>query len=313
MPKQEKMLKYQSTEGQEILFPVATVTGDKPGPHAVITAGLHGAEYPPIAAAIEFFRAVEPAEVSGTVTIVTVSNVRAFEGRTMFVTPVDGKNPNRLFPGREDGSYTERMVYYLFRDIISKGDLHLDLHCGDLIETLTPFAECCRGISEEVDQKSREIGLYYGVPHVITPRADLSKPYAGLNYENSQRHGIPAALLEIGEHGMLDRQSVEGHLYGIKNVLRHFGILAGKADEPRNIESFDGFDEVGVPERGIFYCDVQPGDYLKKDQIIGRVEDYFGNHLADVRSPSAGKIMYITHNPAMFEDDFVLDLAIHKE
>lgn len=311
MQKQEQLLRYYTKDGQEIVFPVATVTGARPGPHVVITAGIHGGEYPPIAAAIAFYRQVDPREVSGTVTLVTVCNMPAFAGRTPFVTPVDGKNPNRAFPGREDGSYTECMVYYLFRDIISRADYHLDLHCGDLIETLTPFGECCRGISEEIDQKSREIAAYYGVPHVITPKADLSKETAGLNYENSQRHGIPAALLEIGEHGILDRASVDGHLYGIQNVLRHFGVLAGQADEPKEVEYFSGFEEVCVPVRGIFYCDVFPGDYLKKGQPIGRVEDCFGNHLADVRAPADGKVMYITHNPAMIEDDFVLDMAVH--
>lgn len=313
MPKLTKMYVYQTRDGQEIRFPVATIQGAHSGPHAVITAGIHGGEYPPIAAAIRLFKQLDPEDISGTVTIVTVSNVSAFEERSMFVTPVDKKNPNRYFPGREDGSYTECMVYYLFRDFISRGDFHLDLHCGDLIESLTPFAEYCYGIDPDVDQKSKEIALYYGLPNVVGERCDLTKDFAGLNYENSARHGIPSALVEVGQHGQIDPEAVEAHLFGLKNVLRHFGVLAGTAEENDTCELFEGVAAVETSVPGIFYCSVKPGDYLEKGQSIGRLEDYFGTPLGEVYSPAAGKVLYITDNPAMIKDGFILDIATKCE
>lgn len=313
MPKFTKTHVYQADSGQEICFPVATVQGELPGPHAVITAGIHGGEYPPIAAAIQLFKQLDPREVSGTVTIITVSNVSAFEQRSMFVTPVDGKNPNRCFPGREDGSYTERMVYHLFRDFIAKGDLHIDLHCGDLIESLTPFSEYSYGIDPEVDQKSKDIAVYYGLPNVVGERCDLTKEYAGLNYENSARHGIPSALVEAGQHGKLDQTAIEMHLFGMKNVLRHFGVLSGTAQKNESYELFQGVAAAEVSRPGIFYCEVKPGDYLKKGQRIGRLEDYFGTVLEEVCSPATGKVLYITDNPSMIHDGFIMDIATNEE
>ena len=312
MAKTEKIYTYHAADGQEIRFPVAVVQGNRPGPHMVITAGLHGTEYPPIAAAVRLYQQLKPEEISGTVTIVTVSNVSAFEGRSMFVTPVDGKNPNRCFPGSETGSYTQCMVYYLFRDFISKGDFHLDLHCGDMIESLAPFAEYSWGISPEVDQKSKELAMYYGLPIVIGERSDLSKPAPGYNYDNSARHQIPSALAEVGMHGQLDQESVDVHLRGLKNVLRHVGILDGEAQENTDCEQFNAVVSVETPVRGIFYYAVQPGDRLVKDQLIGHVEDYFGNVLGEVRSPAEGRILYITDNPVMIEDNFVLDMATNQ-
>lgn len=310
MPKFQKIYEYDAGDGTLIQFPVATIAGDRPGRHAVITAGIHGGEYPPIAAAIRLFKETDPDDVCGTITIITVSNVRAFGDRSMFVTPLDGKNPNRLFPGRENGSYTERMVYYLFRDFISKGDIHMDAHCGDLIESLIPFAEYAYGINPMVDEQSKEIALYYGLPHVISEKCDLSKSYAGLNYENSARHGIPSALVEAGQHGQLDEEAIETHLFGMRNVLRHFDILSGEAVENDSVERFDGFEAIEAPAPGIFYCKVHPGEYLKRGQIVGYIEDYFGNLLAQVTSPADGKVMYITDNPAMIKDNFILDMAI---
>lgn len=309
MPKFTKMHVYQTRDGQEIRFPVATIQGTAPGPHAVITAGVHGGEYPPIAAAIQLFQQLKPEDVSGTVTIVTVSNMSAFEERSMFVTPVDGKNPNRFFPGREDGSYTECMVYYLFRDFIAKGDFHMDLHAGDLIESLAPFAEYSYGIDPDVDQKSKEIALYYGLPTVVGEQCDRNKPFAGFNYENSARHGIPSALVEAGQHGQLDQDAVEAHLFGMKNVLRHFGVLAGTAVENNTYELYNAVASVETSIPGIFYCSVKPGDYLEQGQSIGRLEDYFGAPLGEVYSPAAGKVLYMTDNPVMLKDGFILDIA----
>lgn len=313
MAKFTKMHVYPAEGGETIHIPAATVQGERPGPHAVITAGIHGGEYPPVAAAIQLYKQLDPAQVSGTVTIITVSNVSAFEHRSMFVTPVDGKNPNRCFPGREDGSYTERMVYYLFRDFISKGDLHIDAHCGDLIESLAPFAEYSWGVDPEVDRKSKEIAVYYGLPNVVGEPCDLTKEYAGLNYENSARHGIPSALVEAGQHGQLEQDAVETHLAGMKNVLRHFGVLDGEAWENDGYELFQGVTAVEAPVPGIFYCQVKPGDYLKKGQSIGRLEDYFGTALGEVFAPADGKVLYMTDNPAMIQDGFILDLATKEK
>ena len=98
MGKTTEILKFTTQDGEEIQFPVATVTGDQPGPHVVITAGIHGAEYPGIVSAIRIYQELEPKNVHGKVTVVTISSVKAYESRSMFVCPVDGKNPNRL-PG----------------------------------------------------------------------------------------------------------------------------------------------------------------------------------------------------------------------
>ena len=311
MKKHEEYLVYTAKDGREIRFPVVTIEGAAPGPHMVITAGIHGGEYPPTIAAIEFYKTCNPAEISGTITIVTVSNLPAFENRTMFVTPIDGKNPNHIFPGSPEGSYSENLVHYLFRDVISKADFHLDLHCGDIIETLTPFAEYAAGLGdEETERKSRELAYYYGLPYCVGTMYSADGPCSGQCYENSGRNHIASALAEVGSHGQLDRPSVETHLRGIKNVLRHFGMLTGEAFEPQGTEFFSGFEELFVPQKGIFYYDIQAGDRIVKGQKLGHLEDYFGHFLCDVTSPGDGLVIYITDNPSMFEDNFIGDMAV---
>ena len=95
MKKTTELLEFHTPENESVIFPVATVEGKSPGPHFVITAGIHGAEYPGIVSAIRIFNELDPEEIHGTVKIVTISSLKAFESRSMFICPVDGKSPNR--------------------------------------------------------------------------------------------------------------------------------------------------------------------------------------------------------------------------
>lgn len=162
MGKTTEILKFTTQDGEEIQFPVATVTGDQPGPHVVITAGIHGAEYPGIVSAIRIYQELEPKNVHGKVTVVTISSVKAYESRSMFVCPVDGKNPNRFFPGSQKGTYTEVMVNCLFENVISKGDYHLDIHGGDMVEKLEPFPFIIRVPARRLTKRAKNLRCITG-------------------------------------------------------------------------------------------------------------------------------------------------------
>ena len=104
MCKSTEIITYKTPDNQTIQFPVAKIKGRNPGPKILIAAGLHGCEYPGIVAAIRLFKSLEPSDVCGEITIVTLCSIAAFESRSFFVNPADGKNPNRVFPGLLNGS-----------------------------------------------------------------------------------------------------------------------------------------------------------------------------------------------------------------
>lgn len=198
-----------------------------------------------------------------------------------------------------------------FHDIISKGDYHIDLHCGDMTETLTPFCEFGTGYSAEVDRKSREIALYSGMPNLVessfrTGSGDLPE---GLGYMNSVRHGIPASIVEVGQMGRTDREYVEGHLFCIRNVLRRFGNLSGEAVPTADPAWFTTYDSVYAPAAGIFLRCVEAGEDIVCGQKIGVIEDYFGNPITEVTGHSAGRILYLTSSIAVQKDGFLLDIT----
>src|ERR1017187_4981609 len=92
-------------------IPVIVVNGARPGPVLALVAGSHGTEYASILALQKLAQAADPAELSGTLIIVPLINVPSFAQKVPHVNPVDGKNMNRFYPGRPDGTQTERVSW----------------------------------------------------------------------------------------------------------------------------------------------------------------------------------------------------------
>ena len=116
-------------DGPEIRIPITVVNGEKKGPVLALTAGIHGYEYPPILALQRLRRKLDPTKISGTVIMVHVVNMPSFLKRTIYYNPHDWKNQNRVFPGKIDGTMTERIAYQITNEVLKRCDYHLDLHC----------------------------------------------------------------------------------------------------------------------------------------------------------------------------------------
>src|SRR5581483_6583222 len=102
--------RFESSVLGELEVPYFDVRGEEDGPTLTVTAGVHGCEYSSIAAVGDVVRALEGQKLSGRVVAVPVVNTSAFSKRTPFVTPEDGKNLNRCFPGNPDGTYSEALA-----------------------------------------------------------------------------------------------------------------------------------------------------------------------------------------------------------
>jgi len=306
--KKTEWLKFSSDQ-EEIAFPLATIEGTKPGPTVTITAGIHGCEYPGIVSAIRLFKELTPETVAGKIQIVTISSLKAFESRSMFVCPVDGKNLNRVFPGDKDGSYTQVLAYHLFNDVILKGDYHLDLHGGDMVEALVPFSMYHKSGNDKIDQKSLEMAKYYGLKYIISRTWPDSRTNSGTTYDNASEHGIPGALVEAGSIGQLDEESVNLHMKGLYNVLRYLGCLEGEPVIPTDQTIYDEFVLVYTPKKGIFCTKVSVGDEVSKSQCVGTIEDYFGNQIEEILSPINGRVMCLTTSPAVKDNGLLMELG----
>src|SRR6266446_7717185 len=146
-------------EGTKI--PVAIIQGTKPGPVLALVAGSHGAEYASIIALEKLIEKIDPAEVTGTVILLPLVNIASFEQKVPHVNPVDHKSMNRFYPGKPDGTQTERASWLITREVVDKCDYLIDYHGGDLDENLRPYGYWSPTGQAKQDELSHQMVLAF--------------------------------------------------------------------------------------------------------------------------------------------------------
>ena len=183
---------------------VITVTGTRPGPVLFINAGVHGGEYPAVETVIRLGTRLDAAAIAGTVVLMPVLNLPAFWKRSMFVCPVDNVNPNRVFPGDPQGTYSEQMAHALLNEFIVHADAYIDLHGGDIPEALVPFSICRKG-NEPADIKAVELARVFGLPYLLTVDRPIQQAKGSSSFVAAAERGVPGVLAEAGGVGQLQR------------------------------------------------------------------------------------------------------------
>ena len=287
-------------------WPYTVVRGQEDGPRLALISGVHPAEYPAIEANIRFTRALDPDRLRGVVVSLPLIDVPAFLPRTPFVCPIDGKNPNRFFPGDPNGTFTDVMDDAIFRAVIAPADALVDLHGGDMVEALVPFSIYSVSGDERLDQASAAIGRAFGLPYLVANRPQPGG-IGGTTVQAAAAAGIPAIIAEAGGSGLLTEPETRLLVDGTGNVLRHLGMLAGEATpETATLIEIDRFTWLRSPAEGMWYPSVAVGEAVREGQVIGRIGNLFGDTLAEIIAPHDGDVLFITSAPAMPADGLII-------
>lgn len=164
--KQSGYLTVGQTAMGPVQIPVVIINGALPGPTLCITAGVHASEYPGIDAVLRTIVDLRPTDLSGTLIAVPVVNTPMFRARSAFVSPIDGLNLNRTFPGRPDGTISEVIAHVLLNEVVALADFHIDCHGGDLPEMLWPYAGYAITGNAAVDERGEAMARLYS-PRIV--------------------------------------------------------------------------------------------------------------------------------------------------
>jgi predicted deacylase len=298
-------------------IPISIVHGAKPGPVLALVAGTHGAEYPPILALQRLRASIDPKELSGTILMVHVANMPAFLGRAIYYTPGDHKNLNRVFPGKADGTISERIAFVITRDIIARADTLIDLHCGDANESLRPYLYWTINASPALVESVRQLALAFGMDHIILDKGRPTDAAASIYLENTAiTRGKPAMTIESGAMGQSDEESIQRIERGVAGVLKHLKMRATGPD-PLQQAVFLGRNQViNSQHTGIWYPLVERGHTIAEGALIGRITDFQGRTIEEVRAPFAGEILYVVGTPPTSKGEplgFIAALATPAE
>ena len=292
-------------------IPVAVVHGAKSGPVLALVAGAHGTEYASIIALEKLIGMLNPAEISGTVIVVPLINIPSFEQKVPHLNPVDKKSMNRFYPGKMDGTQTERASYLITKQVVEQCDHLIDLHGGDLDESLRPYSYWTKTGNEKQDQISREMVLAFGLDHIIISADRPKDPQASRYLENTATtRGKPSITAEAGYAGTVETDDLNALINGCLNVMRYLKMLAGTPSVIEHPVWIEKVVTLTSENTGIFYPLVKRGTYVEKGMKVGYVTDYVGNVVFEARAPVAGVVLYVCAVPSMLKDSTIANIGV---
>jgi len=281
-------------------IPVSIIMGTKDGPILALVGGTHGYEYAPVLGLQIAAKKIDPAALSGTVIIVHVANMPSFLGRTIYYSPADGANLNRVYPGKADGTLSQRIAHVITAQVIEQSDYLVDMHSGDGNEDLRPYIYMPVTGNSEMDAKIKGMALAFGLDHIVIDRRDNLPADASLFTDmTGLTRGIPSMTTEAGRVGSTAPELVRKNVDGVMNLLRHLKMLPGEEQPPQPTVWLGEYSVITSPADGLFIASVKGGNTVAAGGVLGQLVDFFGEPIETIRAPFAGMVNYVIATPPM--------------
>jgi predicted deacylase len=280
---------------EDHVLPIVIIKGLSAGPSICVSAGVHGSEYCAIEAAQRLLK-LPYENLAGTLIILPMVNTAAFAKRSVYINPADGKNLNRVFPGSATGTASDRLAAWLIDEVFSNTDALVDLHCGDLSESLTPFTIFCEG-----NERSERLARDFGLPYAI------ASPARGMMIAGAAAAGVPAIIAEAGGAGKYDEDAIQTLVIGLHRLLRAMHVLLDdSSDHPSKLDvQVLRCSSVTATASGLWYPTHAVGDVVDTDTVLGTIRNHFGEPIGSAVSPINGKIMFQISSLAVNGDETI--------
>lgn len=294
-------------------IPISIAHGARPGPVLALIAGVHGSETTPILALQQFVQKVDASRLSGIVILVHVANIPSFLGRTIYVGPIDRKNLNRLFPGRADGTISERIAHALTTEVIRRADYVVDIHSGDANEDLRPWTGFyAKYGTPDVIRRSREMAVAFGLDFIVEfPFVPVSPEHATYTGPTAVAMGKPSFDVEVGRLGLIEPKNIALVVDGLLSVVRQLRMLEGDPSPSRQPWFIQRRVSLASEHDGIWYSLVAAGSYVSRGMLLGYVTDFHGRRLQEVVATEPGALLSIVATPPIKKSETIAVIAVN--
>ena len=293
-PGKTHRLLFQGVEmgtGQHWYVPIIVAKGAMPGKRLLLVSGVHGDELNPIRAVQKAMAEIDSAKLSGSVIgLIGPSRPGVEHVTRMWPTSnlgVNLINPNRTWPGVENGNTVERHSWLVMNRVIKgNADIGVDLHTGGTGIDFALFA-----FANHKDAEAQQLARLFPIDQILLePGFDGTLEYALV------RAGIPAITLEIGGPRSFVPAMVQAGVDGIRNILSHYRMIAapvGATSADRNVFVGNRLDDVFATTSGFTEVLVKLNDTVVKGQKIAVQRNAFGDVVKDYVAPSDGRVAII--------------------
>lgn len=249
--------------------PVACIVG-KPGPTALLVAGVHGDEFEGPLALSQLIAEIDPDQIEGRLIILPAFNSPAVLA-SQRTSPLDGRNMNRSFPGDPDGGPTDMLTDFLVSVLLPEADLVIDLHAGGKASIFVTSALASRCEDKNLMQANLNFAAAFGAPLIWvlgTFNDTRTLNAAAINA------GVPMIAAELGGGGGSDPVQVSQAVMGIKRCIAHAGIINEALPEAKPsllVETRSSADNIYAPATGLFDRHFAAGDHVEAGQLAGYI------------------------------------------
>lgn len=255
-----------------VMVPI-TVVARGTGPTVLVLGGNHGDEYQGQVAIMKLAREVEPAQVTGRLILIPALNLPAARAATR-LSPLDGMNMNRAFPGAAEGPVTSQIAHFLTTVLFPASDVVIDIHSGGRSMEFVPCSHM--HLVSDREQRRRMLAA------MLAWNSDFSFLYAdiagsGLLPVEAENQGKVVVTTEMG-----GGEAIPAHVHrltqrGLRNVLVHVGLLAGREETRAGLglppailtQALQRDDYLLAPESGIFEVAVDLGGTVRRGDVVG--------------------------------------------
>lgn len=290
--KELKHYDVTDADGVTVSIPVGIASGDVDGPAMTVIGGVHGTEYAAQDAVLRFWRELDETELHGSVHIVLMADPTAVVGRSAYVSPSDGKNLNRVWPGDPNGTMTERIAHLITSEFIERSVAVIDVHGGEWDEDIDCFIITHRSGDAELDRRTVELALATGFTYIEVTDCDGPVLGAGTGSGEAVRGGRPGMTFEAGGAGERRPEFIDAHVHGLRNALRHLGILSG---DPIPFDGAPTLLDHGVLMKttmeGLYVPRVRVGQWVEVGDVFAEVHGFDGELLEQLICPERGTVL----------------------
>lgn len=257
-----------------VMIPITTVaSGD--GPTVLILGGNHGDEYQGQIAGMKLARSLKPDMVSGRIIIIPSLNFPAAKAATR-LSPLDGMNMNRAFPGQAEGHVTSQIAHYLTHVLFPISDVVIDIHSGGRSMEFLPCAHM--HLVEDKLQRRQMLDA------MLAWNTDFAFIYAdiagsGLLPVEAENQGKIVVTTELGGGEGVNASVHRIAQNGLANVLKHLGALRNPPQSRAELglpptiitQALNRQDYLLAPESGVFEVCVDLGAQVAAGDTIGYI------------------------------------------
>jgi len=316
---QKRIRVAELADGSWVELPLMVVRGAEPGPIAYVGAAFHGDEAAGVEIVGRLLAQLDPHALRGTLLAVPVQNPLAFQVQHryfvghMLRSPMDQNpaDPWASFPGDPNGNLAALIAHALFEQLMRHAHFMIDIHTPTTGGRYPPFAFLpptrCGAVVAQAEKLARAFGADYILANDKGMYVGDKNPHTVL-----AERGVTAIGVEIGEGGRLEAADVEIGLRGLRNALKHMGMLAGDPQSFGRQVVIRTMEVTRATRAGLLHLHVKLNDDIEQGQHVATVINPFGEVAEEIHAQRSGPLVRIATHPIVSSGERVIQVGVRR-